>query len=61
MKAGEMLATISWRNPLAFRLTLLTVLYSAPGSVAAGSDSVTTSTMALSTLGERSTLKAVGV
>lgn len=50
MKAGEMLATISWRKALAFCFTLLTALCSWPGWLAAASMSVATVTIASSTL-----------
>lgn len=50
MKAGEMLATISWRKALAFCFTLLTALCSWPGRLAAASNSVATFTIEASTL-----------
>lgn len=50
MKAGEMLATISWRKALAFCFILLTALCSCPGRTIAVSKSVATFTMAVFTL-----------
>lgn len=50
MKAGEMLATISWRQALDFCFTLLTAFCSWPGWLAAEFRSVATIWMAFSTL-----------
>lgn len=50
IKAGEILATISWRQVLAFCFTLLTLLFFLPGWLAAASRSAATISIAFSTL-----------